>query len=125
MLQAELPKRAAVLVVEDEAMLRLMAVDVVEDAGFEALEACDADEAMTILERRPDIRILFTDIRMPGSMDGLSLARTVKDRWPPVKIVLTSGHCSEGDVDAALESLFFAKPYDIGRVGTALRALVH
>lgn len=118
MLKTEPPERAAVLVVEDEAMLRLMAVDVVEGAGFEALEACDADEAMTILERRPDIR-------MPGSMDGLSLARTVKDRWPPVKIVLTSGHCSEGDVDAALESLFFAKPYDIGRVGTALRALVH
>ena len=106
-------------------MLRLMAVDVVEDAGFEALEAADADEAIAILETRPDIRILFTDIRMPGSMDGLKLARAVKDRWPPVKIILTSGHCSEHDVDAGLDSLFFAKPYDIGKVGAALRQLAH
>lgn len=125
MMQPDQVERTAVLVVEDEAMLRLMAIDLVEDAGFEALEAADADEAMAILEMRSDIRILFTDIRMPGSMDGLHLARAVKDRWPPVKIILTSGHCSASDVDAGLDSLFFAKPYDIGRVSAVLRQLAH
>lgn len=102
-------------------MLRMMAVDVVENAGFEAVEAADADAALAILETRSDIKVLFSDIRMPGSMDGLSLARAVKDRWPPVKIVLTSGHCNEQDVDKDL--IFFPKPYDLGRVTAALREL--
>ena len=104
-------------------MLRMMAVDVVEDAGFEAVEAADADAALAILETRSDIKVLFSDIRMPGSMDGLSLARAVKDRWPPVKIVLTSGHCTEQDVDKDL--IFFPKPYDLVRVTAALRELAH
>ncbi len=103
----------------------MMAADVVEEAGFEAIEAADADEAIAILEARSDIRILFTDIRMPGSMDGLKLARAVRDRWPPVKIIITSGHCSEHEVDTTLESVFFAKPYDIGKVGAVLRQLGH
>ncbi len=106
-------------------MLRMMAVDVVEEAGFEAIEAANADAAIAILEARTDIRILFSDIRMPGSMDGLTLARTVRDRWPPVKIILTSGHCGERDVDAGLESTFFSKPYDIGKVSAALQQLAN
>lgn len=107
--------------VEDEALLRMMAVDVVEDAGFEAIEAADADAAIAILERRSDIGILFSDIRMPGSMDGLSLARAVKDRWPPVKIVLTSGHCSERDIDEGVA--FFRKPYNMDKVTALLHQL--
>lgn len=81
-----------VLVVEDSAILRLMAVDIVEQAGFDAIEAGDADEAVRILESRNDIRIVFTDIDMPGSMDGMKLAACIRDRWPPVEIILTSGH---------------------------------
>jgi CheY-like chemotaxis protein len=72
----------AILVVEDELLLRLMAVDIVETAGFEALSAGTADEALAILEARADVRLVFTDVQMPGSMDGLRLAHAVRDRWP-------------------------------------------
>src|ERR1700727_1312662 len=80
-----------VLVVEDEPLLRMLAVDVVEEAGFIAIEARDADEAVILLESRTDITLLFTDINMPGSMDGLKLAHAVRDRWPPIKILVVSG----------------------------------
>src|SRR4051812_3349891 len=86
------PPRPVVLVVEDEPLLRMYAVSIVEDAGLEALEASNADQAIALLERNSNIRVIFTDIDMPGSMDGLKLARAVRDRWPPVEIILTSGH---------------------------------
>ena len=82
-------KRPVVLVVEDEFLLRMNAVDMIGAAGFEAVEAANADEAIEILESRRDITVVFTDIQMPGSMDGLKLAQTVRGRWPPVKIVAT------------------------------------
>ena len=72
---------AVVLVVEDEMLLRMRAVDMVEDAGFTSVEAVDADQAIAILESRSDIALLFTDIQMPGSMDGLRLAHAVRKRW--------------------------------------------
>jgi CheY-like chemotaxis protein len=72
-------------------LLRLLAVGVAEDAGFETIEASNADEAIRILESRKDVRIVFTDIEMPGSMDGLKLAACIRDRWPPVELILTSG----------------------------------
>ena len=80
-----------VLVVEDDPLLRMLAVEVVEEAGFIAIEARDADEAVILLESRTDIALLFTDINMPGSMDGLKLAHAVRDRWPPIKILVVSG----------------------------------
>jgi CheY-like chemotaxis protein len=76
-----------VLVVEDDPLLRMLAVEVVEEAGFIAIEARDADEAVILLESRTDIALLFTDINMPGSMDGLKLAHAVRDRWPPINRV--------------------------------------
>jgi CheY-like chemotaxis protein len=82
---------ANVLVVEDEMVLRMRAVDIVEDAGFRAVEAVNADEAISILEARSDISLLFTNIQMPGSMDSLKLAHAVHDRWPAIKIILVSG----------------------------------
>ena len=82
---------ANVLVVEDEMVLRMRAVDIVEDAGFTPVEAVNADEAISILEARSDISLLLTDIQMPGSMDGLKLAHAVHDRWPAIKIILVSG----------------------------------
>src|SRR5258708_24215977 len=81
----------SVLVVEDDMLLRMRAVDMVEDAGYISVEAVDADQAVTILESRSDIALLFTDIQMPGSMDGLGLAHSVHARWPPIKIILVSG----------------------------------
>jgi CheY-like chemotaxis protein len=83
--------RPVVLVVEDDHLLRLDAADMIEAAGFEVVGAANADEAIAILESRNDIMVVFTDIQMPGSMDGLKLARAVRGRWPPIKIVTTSG----------------------------------
>src|SRR6202035_2466812 len=88
-----------VLIVEDEMVLRMRAVDIVEDAGFNAVEAVNADEAFSILESRSDISLLFTDIQMPGSMDGLKLAHAVHDRWPAIKIILVSGRVKPSDAE--------------------------
>ena len=84
--------RPVVLIVEDEFLIRTHAAEVIRDAGFEVAEATNADEAIVILESRRDIRVVFTDIQLPGSMDGLKLARVMRDRWPPVHILASSGH---------------------------------
>jgi DNA-binding NtrC family response regulator len=115
--------KTVVLVVEDDPMLRLMAVGMVEDAGFEAIATGNADEAIRILESRKDIRIVFTDIDLPGSMDGMKLAACVRDRWPPVEIILTSGHFAPKDVALPARGLFFAKPYDPHAVSNAMRRM--
>lgn len=104
--------RTIVLVVEDEPLLRMAAVDMVEDAGFEALEACNAAEAVTILEGRTDIHIVFTDIDMPGDMDGMRLAAIIRDRWPPIHLIVTSGHVASRDLRLPPDAVFFGKPYD-------------
>ncbi|TPG43731.1 response regulator [Sphingomonas koreensis] len=112
-----------ILVVEDDPLLRMAAIDLVERQGFTALSASDADEAVRILETRLDITIVFTDIDMPGSMDGLKLAAAVRDRWPPIHIIVTSGRCSPGVAELPPGSLFFAKPYSDQAVSAALRSL--
>jgi CheY-like chemotaxis protein len=101
---------AVVLVVEDEMLLRMRAVDMVEDAGYTSVEAMDADEAAAILESRSDIAMLFTDIQMPGSMDGLKLAHAVHERWPTIKIILVSGQLRLANIDLPADSRFFRKP---------------
>jgi len=100
-----------VLVVEDDFFSRLHAVDLVEDAGYIAVEASNADEAIQILEARKDIRIVFTDIDMPGSMDGLKLAHAIRKRWPPIELILTSGHIDVSDANIPERGRFFSKPY--------------
>jgi two-component system, response regulator PdtaR len=114
----------AVLVVEDDPLLRMHAVDIVEDAGFTAIEAENADEAIAILEKRSDITVLFTDIQMPGSMDGLKLAHAVRDRWPPVKIVVVSGQTALTQNDLPANSRFFSKPFHGEQMIKDLQALV-
>ena len=101
---------AVVLVVEDEMLLRMRAVDMVEDAGYTSVEAVDADAAFAILESRSDIALLFTDIQMPGSMDGLKLAHAVHERWPPIKIILVSGQLKLSNREIPPDSRFFGKP---------------
>jgi CheY-like chemotaxis protein len=103
---------SVVLVVEDEMLLRMRAVDMVEDAGFTPVEAVGADEAVAILESRSDIALLFTDIQMPGGMDGLRLAHAVHERWPPIKIILVSGQLQPASVDIPADSRFFGKPLE-------------
>ena len=113
-----------VLVVEDEMILRMRAVDIVEDAGFNPVEAVNADEAISILESRSDISLLFTDIQMPGSIDGLKLAHAVHDRWPSIKIVLVSGQVSPSDAERPADSRFFRKPLGVEEMITELQAMV-
>jgi CheY-like chemotaxis protein len=75
-----------ILIVEDELLLRMDSAEMIENAGFEVVQTRNADEAIAILQARPAIHVVFTDIQMPGSMDGLKLAQFVRDRWPPIKI---------------------------------------
>jgi CheY-like chemotaxis protein len=103
---------SVVLIVEDEMLLRMRAVDMVEDAGFTPVEAVDADEAVAILESRSDVALLFTDIQIPGIMDGLKLAHAVHERWPPIKIILVSGQLRPATIDIPADSRFFGKPLE-------------
>ena len=119
---ASFPKPTAVLIVEDEPLVRFCAVQTVEDAGFAVVEAANADEAIAILESRRDIRVIITDIHMPGSMDGLKLAHAVRDRWPPIKIIVTSGRERIAPRDLPDGGRFFAKPYDPNAIKDTLRA---
>jgi CheY-like chemotaxis protein len=80
-----------VLVVEDDELIRLMVIEELVDAGFKVVEAGNADQAIAVLEARQDIHVVFTDIDMPGSMNGLRLAAAVRERWPPVHIIITTG----------------------------------
>jgi CheY-like chemotaxis protein len=100
-----------VLVVEDEGLVRMMAVDMLEDAGCTVLEAATADEAWQILESRSDIGVLFTDIEMPGSMNGFALAARVAARWPHIRLVITSGRCRPKPDDVPDHGMFVPKPY--------------
>ena len=114
---------AVVLIVEDEALLRELAVEFVEDAGFVALEAGDAEQAIALLEARSDIAVLFTDINMRGSMDGLELARAVHDRWPPVRIIVASGQVRPKPADLPQDGVFLEKPYRGEALVARLRSL--
>jgi CheY-like chemotaxis protein len=116
-------KRVVVLVIEDDRAIRLLVSDFIADSGFEALEAADADEAVQILESRDDIRAVFTDINMPGSMDGLKLAHTVRDRWPSIHIIVTSGYRRVAKGEIPLGSFFFVKPYNPEHIVAVLRGI--
>ena len=112
--------RPVVLIVEDELLIRQYAVEMIDDAGFEAIEAANADEAIDILERRNDIQIVFTDIHMPGSIDGLKLAHAIRDRWPPIKLIVTSGQMTVAESALPAGGRFFSKPYQPSEIARAL-----
>lgn len=117
-------EKIAVLVVEDEPITRMDVVDQLEEGGFKVFEAPDADRAIKILEANPAIRILFTDVDMPGSMDGLKLAAAVRDRWPPIRIVVASG-LRKINMDALPDnSRFFSKPYNVNEIAATMRSMV-
>lgn len=116
-------RQGLVLIVEDEPLMRMMAIDVVEEAGLRALQAADADQAMAILESRPDIGIVFTDIDMPGSMDGMELAVRVRDRWPPIELLITSGHRKVAADQLPARGIFMSRPYRRADVVSTLRRM--
>ena len=113
-----------VMVVEDETLVRLDIVISLENEGFLVLEASNADDAIDMLNAHPEIRLMFTDIDMPGSMDGLRLAAAVRNRWPPVKIIVASGHRQLSNELLPVEGRFFSKPYDHARVIATMREML-
>jgi len=116
---------AVVLIVEDEWLLRELAVELVEEAGYVVLQAGDAEEAVTLLESRSDIAAIFTDINMPGSIDGLELAHMVRNRWPSIKIIVASGRFRLKPSDLPANSAFLEKPYRGEMVIAQLRSLIN
>jgi DNA-binding NtrC family response regulator len=115
---------AVVLVVEDEMMLRMRAIDIVEDAGYTPLEALDAAEAVAILESRSDVVLMCTDIQMPGQMDGMGLAHAVHERWPTIGIIVVSGQLNLSNLDLPPCSRFFSKPLNAGEVIAEMRDMI-
>jgi two-component system, response regulator PdtaR len=116
--------KAVILVVEDNAIIRMGALDLVMAAGFEALEAGDAEQAIRILESRPDVHLVFTDVNMPGSMDGMKLAHYIAHRWPPVKLIIASGEAIIEEAQLPSGARFFHKPYDDGSIAAAMQEML-
>jgi CheY-like chemotaxis protein len=106
-------KHTVVLVVEDEVLIRLLAAETLVEAGFDVLEAGDADEAVKILEAHADVGVLFTDINMPGGLDGADLVKLVRERWPKLRVVVTSGRNANADAILPPGGRFVAKPYQL------------
>lgn len=113
-----------ILVVEDETIIRMGAVQMLEEAGFTVVEANNAHEAIIILETRNDVAAVFTDVNMPGTMDGMKLARMIRGRWPPIHLIVTSGLASPNDDDLPAGGRFIHKPYDPPHVIATLRELL-
>jgi CheY-like chemotaxis protein len=112
-----------ILVVEDEPLVRMFLSDLLDEAGFKVFEAVNADEAVSILQARPDVQAVVTDVEMPGSMNGFELARVVRERWPGVGLVVTSGRERPGPSDLPDDVAFLTKPYLPATVITLIRQL--
>jgi two-component system, response regulator PdtaR len=112
-----------VLIVEDEALVRLSAVGMLEDAGFRTIEAANGDEALELLAADSDVQLLFTDVNMPGIIDGLVLARQVHDRWPQIGIVVASAKKEPQLGELPVGSRFERKPYNVDMVVRHAREL--
>ena len=110
-----------VLIVEDEPLIRLVASDVLTEAGFRVIEAADSDEAMTLVEAKPETVALVTDVVMPGTFDGFGLAHLVASRWPHIGIVITSAHALPGEGDLPRGCEFLPKPYQPSSLIAAVR----
>jgi CheY-like chemotaxis protein len=116
-------QRPVILIVEDEFLIRMATADAIRDKGFEVVEAVDSDAAIAILENRSDIQVVFTDIHMPGSMDGAKLAHAISNRWPPVRVVATSGRVAVETLDLPAGTVLFPKPYDLKEIAWTIAAL--
>jgi CheY-like chemotaxis protein len=110
----------AVLVVDDEALVRMDLVDQLQARGFRTYEADNAAEAIVVLEGHKDIRVVFTDIQMPGTMDGVALAHYVRERWPPTILIVCSGNKRPEASSLPDACSFISKPFDTGILGGVL-----
>jgi two-component system, response regulator PdtaR len=120
-----LKSKAAILVVEDETLVRLWVADLLEENGFSVIEAEQADAALKLLETRPDVKLLFTDVQMPGSLNGMELARTVHARWPHILLVITSGRERPSRAEIPDDGRFVAKPYSADELLGQVNDLLH
>jgi DNA-binding NtrC family response regulator len=114
--------RATVLIVEDEVLIRMLLSEALRSAGFEVIEAADADEALAVLHTSPCPDTLITDVKMPGQIDGLGLAQIVRRTQPQLKVIVTSGHAA-ADAATEIADAFVRKPYDLGGLVRQVRAL--
>lgn len=117
----DMPEAEAILVVEDEPVLRFLIVEELEDAGYEVFEAEDASHAIAILEAQADIRLVLTDIDLFTAAEGLELAKLVRDRWPPIRIILTSGNWSFAESEIPFAERFIPKPHAPGVLLESIR----
>ena len=120
---ASAERRKTVLVVEDEPLVRALAVDVLEDAGFAVIEAPSADYALVVLEKREDIQVVLTDVDMPGRLNGMQLARIVQDHFHRVRVVIVSGNGGPQMHEIAPDAVFIPKPYELGEIVRIVQAL--
>ena len=120
----QLARDLSCLLSRTRSLLRMDAIDAIEKGGFQAVDAKNADDAIAILEQRNDVILIFTDIDMPGSMDGLKLAHFVKNRWPPIKIIATSGYAKVKANDLPEGSRFIPKPYKAPEVAETIHQLI-
>ncbi len=124
MSEARDPAPTIVLLVEDEPLVRMCAADILEDEGFQVIEAATAPAALSILEKRDDVTALFTDIDMPGGMNGLELAGIVHARWPHIALVVTSGRYRVGADHLPGDGIFIGKPYAAAAPVRIIRELI-
>ena len=123
--KAPADRKHVVVVVEDEALIRLVVCEVLTEAGFDVVEAGHADEAVDVLQARAcNIRAMFTDVHMPGSMDGLALAHLSRRSWPWIVILIASGRACLRPEDMPEGSRFLPKPYHPGHVVAHLREMI-
>lgn len=125
--ESSLVSGAVILVVEDNQLILMSAMDLVAHAGYEGVAAANADEAIAILEARTDVKLVFTDIEMPGTIDGVKLAHYIRNRWPPIHLIVASGKEIKEESQLPAGSIFFSKPYDnnsiIEEMGRMLAAI--
>jgi len=115
---------SAVLIVEDDCLLRMLTADIVVEAGFEVLNASNADEALAILSARSDIAVLLTGIAMVGRMDGMQLAHVTHERWPLIKIIVASGRAGLSEADLPFGCRTLRKPYPAESMISTIHSLI-
>ena len=115
---------SAVLIVEDDCLLRMLTADIVAEAGFVTLQAGNAGEALTILAGRPDVAVMLSGINMSGGMDGLGLARAVSEGWPHIKIIVASGRARLSAADFPANGRSLRKPYHADAMISAIRSMI-
>jgi CheY-like chemotaxis protein len=116
-----MPQAGVILVVEDEPVLRFILVEELQEAGYEVFAAADAGQAIEILERNLDIRLLLTDIDLLATGEGVELAKLVRDRWPPIRIILTSGNWTLQQSELTYAERFIPKPHGPGVLVETIR----